>query len=168
MTFKPNADDLVQRNRDYAADFDESGLAAPPTRQLAVVSCMDARIDVLPVLGLRNGEAHVIRNAGGVVSDDVIRSLCLSQRYLGTREIILMHHTGCGLQGLDESAFRNDLEAETGVKPSWSLEAFGDPYADVRQSIRRITSTPFIPHKDHVWGFVYDVEDGLLKEVDLD
>ena len=165
MTFRPNADDLIEKNRAYAAGFHDHALAVRPTRQLALVSCMDSRIDAFQVLGLDNGEAHIIRNAGGVVTDDVIRSLCLSQRYLGTREIILVHHTDCGLHNLDEAAFREDLEAETGVKPWWSLEAFTDPYADVRQSMERIRMTPFIPHKDEVRGFVYDVSDGLLKEV---
>lgn len=168
MTFEPNADDLVERNRAYAVDFDDGALPVRPSRQLALVTCMDSRIDAFQVLGLHNGEAHIIRNAGGVVTDDVIRSLCLSQRHLGTREIILVHHTNCGLQGIDESAFRSDLEAETGVKPWWSLEGFSDPYDDVRQSIHRIRMTPFLPHKDHVRGFVYDVSDGLLKEVDPD
>lgn len=166
MTFNPNADDLVERNRAYAVDFHDQALEVRPTRQLAVVTCMDSRIDTFKVLGLHNGEAHIIRNAGGVVTDDVIRSLCLSQRYLGTREILLVHHTNCGLQNIDESAFRSDLEAETGVKPWWSLEGFSDPYDDVRQSIHRITMTPFISYKDQVRGFVYDVSDGLLKEVD--
>lgn len=166
MTFTPHADELVERNRAYAAELDPSALQVRPGRNLALVTCMDARIDPLPALGLVNGEAHVIRNAGGVVTDDVIRSLCLSQRALGTREIIVVHHTQCGLHGLDEAGFRADLESETGVKPSWSLEAFSDPYDDVRQSIRRITLSPFIPHSDQVRGFVYDVDDGLLKEVE--
>lgn len=168
MSFQPNTDELVARNRIYAEGFDDHALEVQPTRKMALVSCMDSRIDAFQVLGLRNGESHIIRNAGGVVTDDVIRSLCLSQRYLGTREIILLHHTDCGLHNLDEAAFRDDLEAETGVKPWWSLEAFSDPYADVRQSMHRISMTPFILHKDLVRGFVYDVEDGLLKEVNAD
>lgn len=165
MSFQPNADDLIARNKTYAEGFDDHALEVHPTRKMALVSCMDSRIDAFQVLGLRNGESHIIRNAGGVVTDDVIRSLCLSQRYLGTREIILLHHTDCGLHNLDEAAFRDDLEAETGVKPWWSLEAFTDPYADVRQSMHRISMTPFILHKDLVRGFVYDVADGLVKEV---
>lgn len=165
MSFLPSADELVGRNRAYAESFDDSALQVHPTRHLALVTCMDSRIDAFQVLGLANGEAHIIRNAGGVVTDDVIRSLCLSQHYLGTQEIILLHHTDCGLQDLDEAAFRADIEAETGVKPWWSLEAFTDPYNDVRQSLVRIAMTPFIPHKDQVRGFVYDVRDGLLKEV---
>jgi len=168
MTFQPNADDLVARNKSYAEEFEDHALAVRPTRKMALVTCMDSRIDAFQVLGLENGESHIIRNAGGVVTDDVIRSLCLSQRYLDTREIILVHHTDCGLHNLDEAAFRSDLEAETGVKPWWSLEAFSDPYADVRQSMHRIKMTPFILHKDFVRGFVYDVADGLLKEVIAD
>lgn len=166
MSFSPSADELVARNRSYAESFDDSALQVQPTRGLALVTCMDSRIDAFQVMGLANGEAHIIRNAGGVVTDDAIRSLCLSQTYLGTREIMLVHHTDCGLHNLDEAAFRAKLEAETGVKPWWSLEAFTDPYADVRQSMERIAMTPFIPHKDQVRGFVYDVRDGLLKEVE--
>jgi len=166
MSFLPSADELVGRNRSYAESFDDSALEVHPTRHLALVTCMDSRIDAFQVLGLANGEAHIIRNAGGVVTDDVIRSLCLSQTYLGTQEIILLHHTDCGLQNLDEAAFRADLEKLTGVKPWWSLEAFTDPYKDVRQSMVRIAMTPFIPYKDQVRGFVYDVRDGLLKEVE--
>lgn len=166
MSFSPSADELVARNRSFAESFDDSALGVRPTRQLALVTCMDSRIDAFQVMGLANGEAHIIRNAGGVVTDDVIRSLCLSQQYLGTREIMLVHHTDCGLHNLDEAAFRADLEAQTGVKPWWSLEAFTDPYADVRQSMLRIAMTPFILHKDQVRGFVYDVRDGLLKEVE--
>ena len=166
MPFSPSADELVARNRSFAESFDDHALEVRPTRQLALVTCMDSRIDAFQVMGLANGEAHIIRNAGGVVTDDVIRSLCLSQHYLETKEIMLVHHTDCGLHNLDEAAFRDDLEAETGVKPWWSLEAFTDPYADVRQSMVRIAMTPFIPHKDQVRGFVYDVRDGLLKEVE--
>lgn len=166
MSFSPSADELVARNRSFAESFDDSALEVVPTRHLALVTCMDSRIDAFQVMGLANGEAHIIRNAGGVVTDDVIRSLCLSQQYLGTREIMLVHHTDCGLHNLDEAAFRADLEAQTGVKPWWSLEAFTDPYDDVRQSMVRIAMTPFILHKDQVRGFVYDVRDGLLKEVE--
>jgi carbonic anhydrase len=163
----PSVDQLADRNRRYAVDFHDGDLQVEPTRRLAVVTCMDSRIDVFAVLGLENGEAHIIRNAGGVITDDVIRSLCLSQRFLGTREIILAHHTDCGLQKVDEAAFRAELEHELGVKPWWSVEAFSDPYADVRQSIQRLMMTPFIADKDHISGFVYDVTDGLLHEVDL-
>jgi carbonic anhydrase len=165
--FTPNTDELIGYNRAYADGFHDSELAVEPKRHLAVVACMDSRIDTFAVLGLGNGDAHIIRNAGGVITDDVIRSLCLSQRFLGTREIILIHHTDCGLQKVDEPVFRAQLEEELGVKPWWSLESFHDPYADVRQSIQRLYMTPFIPFKDNVRGFVYDVEDGLLKEATL-
>lgn len=161
----PNIAELVEHNRRYASEFHDTDLQVRPTRQLAVVACMDSRIDTFAVLGLDNGEAHIIRNAGGVITDDVIRSLCLSQRFLGTREIVLVHHTDCGLQKVDEGEFREQLAAELGLKPWWSLEAFSDPYADVRQSIQRLQMTPFIPHKEHISGFVYDVTDGLLHEV---
>jgi carbonic anhydrase len=159
--------DLVSRNRSYAQAFHGADLQVQPTRHLAVVACMDSRIDTFDVLGLGHGEAHIIRNAGGVITDDVIRSLCLSQRFLGTREIVLVHHTDCGLQKVDEGEFRDQLADELGVKPWWSLEAFTDPYEDVRQSIQRLLMTPFIPYKDNISGFVYDVTDGLLHEVRL-
>jgi carbonic anhydrase len=165
--FTPSADELLRRNTQHATDFRDDELQVHPTRNLAVVACMDSRIDTFAVLGLANGEAHIIRNAGGVITDDVIRSLCLSQRFLGTREIVLVHHTDCGLQKADEAMFRDELEAELGVKPWWSLETFADPYDDVRQSIQRLYMTPFIPHKDFIRGFVYDVTDGLLREVRL-
>lgn len=167
MTF-PNTDELVGHNADYAARFHDSGLQVEPRRRLAVVACMDSRMDMFQILGLGNGEAHIIRNAGGVITDDVIRSLCLSQRFLGTREILLIHHTDCGLQKVDETSFRAELEAELGVKPWWALESFTDPYRDVEQSIRRLRMTPFVPHKDQVRGFVYDVSTGLLTEVTAD
>jgi carbonic anhydrase len=163
--FVPNADELVERNRAYAAEFHDDRLPVQPGRHVAVVACMDSRIDAFAVLGLENGDAHVIRNAGGVITDDVIRSLCLSQRFLGTREIILVHHTDCGLQKVDEAEFREALAGEVGVKPWWSLEAFSDPYADVLQSMQRLQMSPFIAHKEHIRGFVYDVGDGLLHEV---
>lgn len=166
--FTPNVGDLVGRNRHYAEGFHDSELQVQPTRHLAVVACMDSRIDTFAVLGLANGEAHIIRNAGGVITDDVIRSLCLSQRFLGTQEIVLVHHTDCGLQKVNEAEFRDELAAELGVKPWWSLEAFADPYEDVRQSIHRLRMTPFIRYKEYISGFVYDVTDGLLHEVDAD
>lgn len=162
----PNLPELLAHNRAFAADFHDTDLQVEPTRQLAVVACMDSRIDTFAVLGLGHGEAHIIRNAGGVITDDVIRSLCLSQRYLGTREIILVHHTDCGLQKVHEPEFREQLAAELGLKPWWSLETFTDPYADVRQSMQRLAQTPFIPYKEHISGFVYDVTDGLLHPVD--
>lgn len=163
--FTPSADELLANNAEYSERFHDSDLAVAPTRNLAVVACMDSRMDIFQILGLGNGEAHVIRNAGGVVTDDVIRSLCLSQRFLGTREIVLLHHTDCGLQKVDEAEFREQLANELGLKPWWSLEAFTDPDADVRQSIRRLQLTPFLLHKDHVRGFVYEVETGILREV---
>ena len=162
--FHPSVPELLAGNAAFAQDFDGAGMPAAPARRLAVVACMDARLDVPRILGLRAGEAHVIRNAGGVVTDDVIRSLCLSQRLLDTREVVLVHHTGCGLQLLDEHQFLSELEAETGVRPSWPLDAFADPYEDVAESIRRLRSSPFLPHKDHIRGFVYDVADGRLHE----
>lgn len=166
--FTPNADELIAKNADYVTRFDADGLGVAPTRNLAVVACMDSRMDVFELLGLRNGEAHVIRNAGGVVTDDVIRSLCLSQRLLGTREVVLVHHTDCGLQKVEETSFKAELEAELGIKPWWSLEAFVDPYTDVRQSIARLRQSPFVTHTDHIRGFVYDVTDGRLHEVTAD
>jgi carbonic anhydrase len=164
--FRPNADELVANNSVYADGFGDEHLPVQPRRRLAVVACMDSRMDIFQMLGLQHGEAHVIRNAGGVITDDVIRSLCLSQRYLQTREIVLVHHTDCGLQLVTEDQLKSELEAELGVKPWWSVEAFSDPYADTRQSMERLRLTPFIPHKDDVRGFVYDVDTGRLNEVE--
>ena len=166
MTFTPTADELLANNVVYAEAFGGAGLGPAPTRRLAIVACMDARLDVVRALGIADGEAHIIRNAGGVVTDYVIRSLTLSQRLLGTREIILVHHTKCGLEQLGEEAFARQLEDEVGERPEWSLESFVDPHVDVRQSMERLRRTPFVPHTDHVRGFVYDVEDGRLLEVD--
>lgn len=163
--FEPNADELVANNAAYAARFTDADLQVAPKRQLAVVACMDSRMDIFQILGLGNGEAHIIRNAGGVITDDVIRSLCLSQRFLGTREIVLLHHTDCGLQKVDEAAFKAELEAELGIKPWWALESFDDPHRDVAQSMRRLQLTPFVPYRDEVRGFVYDVTAGRLDEV---
>lgn len=163
--FTPSTDELLANNAEYTERFHDSDLEVAPTRNLAVVACMDSRMDIFKILGLGNGEAHVIRNAGGIITDDVIRSLCLSQRFLGTREIVLLHHTDCGLSKVDEGEFREQLATELGVKPWWSLEAFTDVDADVRQSMQRIQLTPFIQHKDHVRGFVYEVETGRLREV---
>lgn len=165
-SFQPSADEFLERNAVYAAEFSDGNLPVQPARRLAVVACMDSRMDIFEMLGLAHGEAHVIRNAGGVITDDVIRSLCLSQRYLGTREIILLHHTDCGLQGVTEDVFKADLQTELGIKPWWALESFVDPFVDTRQSMRRLDLTPFVPHKDHIRGFVYDVDTGLLHEVD--
>ena len=163
--FTPSTDEFLARNEEWAAGFEARGLPVSPRRHVAVVACMDSRMPIFGILGLDRGDAHIIRNAGGVVTDDVIRSLTLSQRALGTREIILVHHTDCGLQKVTEAGFNDDLQAELGVRPPWALESFVDPYADTRQSIRRIELSPFIPHKDHVRGFVYDVDTGRLEEV---
>lgn len=163
--FAPNTDELLANNARYAAGFEEH-LPVAPRRQLAVVACMDSRMDIFEILGLEHGEAHVIRNAGGIVTDDVIRSLAISQRVLGTREVILVHHTDCGMQKLTDDEFTASLEAELGVKPAWSLESFRDPYADTAQSIRRLRMSPFVPYLGHVRGFVYDVGTGRLHEVD--
>ena len=161
-------DELVANNRAFAAALPALHLDVRPRRRLAVVTCMDSRLNAFAALGLRDGEAHILRNAGGVITDDVIRSLCLSQRSLGTREIILMHHTNCGLQNVSDDDFKEALQRETGIKPWWSLESFSDPAEDVRQSMRRLELTPFIAHKDHIRGFVYDVFTGMLDEVGRD
>ena len=161
----PNTDELIERNRESASRLDGTHFDVRPSRSLAVVACMDSRMDIFAILGLENGEAHIIRNAGGAVTDDTIRSLCLSQRYLGTREIVLLHHTDCGLYNLDEPAFKAELEDELGVRPEWALESFNDPYADVRQSMRRLELSPFVTQTNHVRGFVYNVDSGLLDEV---
>lgn len=161
----PNIDELLVANREYSEGFHDGTLEVAPTRKLAVVACMDSRMDVFQLLGLKNGEAHIIRNAGGIVTDDVIRSLCLSQRLLGTREVVLVHHTDCGLQKVDAAAFKAEIEAEVGMKPWWAVESFKDPYLDVKQSVQRVLHTPFLSHKNLVSGFVYEVETGLLHRV---
>lgn len=168
VPFSPNAEDLLSGNASFAEHFDDATLEVQPTRHLTIVTCMDSRIDVFKVLGLENGEAHIIRNAGGVITDDVIRSLCLSQRFLGTQEIVLVHHTDCGLQHISEDEFKTKLESELGIKPWWALESFEDPYADVLQSMHRLHLTPFVEHKEYIRGFVYDVTTGKLNEVVLD
>jgi carbonic anhydrase len=157
-------DEFLENNRRYADSFGGQ-LPLPPAAGVAVVACMDARISVYGVLGLKEGDAHVIRNAGGVITDDAIRSLAISQRLLGTREIILIHHTDCGMLTFTDDAFKASIQDETGIKPAWAAEAFSDLDADVRQSIKRITSSPFVPHTDSVRGFVFDVATGLLHEV---
>jgi carbonic anhydrase len=162
--FQPNVDELLAHNAQYVDAFADGDLSLQPARHLAIVACMDSRMDIFQMLGLAQGDAHVIRNAGGVVTDDVIRSLVLSQRLLGTREIILVHHTNCGLQTITEDAFKAELEAEVGIKPWWALECFTDPYTDTRQSINRLRHSPFVQYKDHIRGFVYDVADGRLHE----
>ena len=166
--FTPNADEPVANNAAYAEQFSDGLLPVAPQRQLAVVACMDSRMDIFELLGLGHGEAHIIRNAGGVITDDVIRSLCLSQRFLGTREIILLHHTNCGLNQVSEDEFKARIEAELGIKPWWALESFSDPFVDTAQSMRRLRMTPFVPHKEHIAGFVYDVATGRLHEVSAD
>ena len=157
-------DDYLARNEEYAQDH-VGGQPVRPAQHVAVVACMDSRMRIFPMLGLTGGEAHVIRNAGGTVTDDVVRSLAVSQRLLGTTEIMLIHHTDCGMQKTTEDDFKGALEAETGIRPPWAVEAFTDAAADVRQSIGRLKASPFIPHKESVRGFVYDVKSGSLTEV---
>jgi carbonic anhydrase len=158
-------DELLANNARYAETF-SGPLPLPPSRHIAVVACMDARLNVYGILGLNEGEAHVIRNAGGVVTDDEIRSLAISQRLLGTEEVILIHHTDCGMLTFSDEDFRRSLQDEVGIKPHWSTEAFSDLEEDVRQSVARIRASPFIPHKQSVRGFIYEVETGHLREVD--
>ncbi|HET9781892.1 MAG TPA: carbonic anhydrase [Candidatus Dormibacteraeota bacterium] len=158
-------DDFVRNNEEYARTFQNRDVPLVPARHVAVVACMDARLDVHKMLGLAQGDAHIIRNAGGAVTDDAIRSLAISQRLLGTREIVLIHHTDCGMLTFTDDELKNQIEAETGIRPHFSLEAFKDLDADVRQSIARIKASPFIPHRDQVRGFVYEVRTGRLREV---
>jgi carbonic anhydrase len=162
--FAPNIDELLAHNARYVEGFVDHDLALQPRRRLAVVACMDSRMDIFEMFGLAHGDAHIIRNAGGIVTDDVVRSLVLSQRLLGTREILLVHHTDCGLQRLIGETLKDAIEAETGLRPGWDFEGFKDPYQNVRQSIRRLQINPFIQHKEHIRGFVYRVEDGQLDE----
>ena len=157
-------DELLQNNREYANNF-SGPLPLPPAKNIAVLACMDARINVYGVLGLEEGESHVIRNAGGVVTADEIRSLAISQRLLGTKEIVLIHHTDCGMLTFTDDEFKACIQKETGLKPEWAAEAFSDLAEDVRQSIHRIKSSKFIPHTDQVRGFIFDVATGLLEEV---
>ncbi|MFJ7207590.1 beta-class carbonic anhydrase [Streptomyces sp. NPDC098789] len=157
-------DRLVHANARYAAQFTDPGMDARPVQKVAVVACMDARLDLHAALGLHLGDCHTIRNAGGVVTDDTIRSLTISQRALGTRSVILIHHTGCGLESLTED-FRHELEDEVGQRPAWAVEAFRDVDQDVRQSMQRVRTNPFLPHRDDVRGFVFDVHTGLLREI---
>jgi carbonic anhydrase len=158
-------DELLRNNEAYAATFDKRDLPLPPAKKVAVLACMDARMDPNAILGLQEGDAHVIRNAGGVVTDDEIRSLAISQRLLGTEEIILIHHTDCGMLTFTDDEFKRAVHDDVGVKPHWAVEAFPDLEEDVRQSIARIEASPFIPRKDSVRGFVYEVETGRLREV---
>jgi carbonic anhydrase len=157
-------DELLANNARYAENF-QGPLPLPPAKHVAVLACMDARLNVYGILGLHEGESHVIRNAGGVVTDDEIRSLAISQRLLGTREIILIHHTDCGMLTFTDDEFKRGIQDEVGIKPAWSAEAFSDLDEDVRQSISRIRASAFIPHTDQVRGFVFDVATGKLNEV---
>jgi carbonic anhydrase len=161
----PVTDELLANNAAYARYFTSGDLPMPPAKKIAVLACMDARLNVYGALGLHEGDAHVIRNAGGVATDDAIRSLVISQRLLGTREIILIHHTDCGMLTFRDDEVKAAIEADTGLRPAFALEAFPDPAQDVRQSIRRITASPFVPHRDSVRGFVYEVATGRLREV---
>jgi carbonic anhydrase len=157
-------DEYLANNARYAENF-SGPLPMPPSKHIAVVACMDARLNVYGLLGLNEGEAHVIRNAGGVITDDEIRSLAISQRLLGTREIMLIHHTDCGMLTFTDDAFKRSVQDETGIKPPWAAESFPDLDEDVRQSIARIKASPFVPHTDNVRGFVFDVATGKLNEV---
>jgi carbonic anhydrase len=159
-------DQLVANNDAFAASLPAKHLDVHPSRALAIVTCMDSRLDVFAALGLADGEAHVLRNAGGVITDDVIRSLAVSQRRLGTREVMLIHHTDCGMQKLTDDGFRAELQEATGVAPAFAIESFVDVDVDVRQSILRVRRSTFLPHRDHVRGFVYDVDTHRLREVD--
>ena len=161
-------DELVKNNERYASSFDKGSTPLPPARGVAVVACMDARLHVSAILGLEIGDAHIIRNAGGVVTDDAIRSLVISQRLLGTKEIILIHHSDCGMVTFTDDAVKAQIKEDTGIRPPFSLEAFPDADDDVRQSIARVRASPFIPHRDSVRGFVYDVTTGRLNEIAAD
>lgn len=158
-------DELVLANQRYAAGLEPLGRPAPPSQAVAIVACMDARIHVSRILGLKEGDAHILRNAGGVITDDVIRSLAISQRLLGTREIMIIHHTGCGMLGMRDEDFRHRIEAETGIRPPWATEAFAELEAEARQSLARIAASPFLPHKDATRAFIYNLDTGLLREV---
>jgi carbonic anhydrase len=158
-------DEMLAANATFAQGFDAGGLPGPPSRGVAVVACMDARLDVYRVLGLGDGEAHVIRNAGGVVTDDVVRSLAISQRKLSTREVVLIHHTKCGMATFTDDEFVAELEADTGQRPSWAPGTFADTEQDLRDALATVRSSPFLPHTDAVRGFVYDVDAGTLTEV---
>jgi carbonic anhydrase len=158
-------EELLHNNEAYAESFEKGDLPLPPARAVAVVACMDARLDVHKILGLQEGDAHVIRNAGGVITDDEVRSLTISQRLLGTREVILIHHTDCGMLTFSDDELKAQIHEEVGMKPHFSMESFSDLEEDVRQSVARIQASPFIPHKESVRGFLYEVETGRLREV---
>ncbi len=161
-------DALLSNNQVFATGLAERHLDVEPQRQLAIVTCMDSRLDVFAALGLGPGEAHVLRNAGGVITDDVIRSLAISQRRLGTREVMLIHHTDCGMQKITDDGFRMELQETTGVSPAFAIESFKDVEGDVRQSILRVRRSPFLPHREVVRGFVYDVDSHRLREVEAE
>ena len=163
--FVPSVDQLIERNKQFASETKNFELNAPPDMRLVVVACMDARMNIAEILGLETGDAHILRNAGGVVTDDVLRSICLSQRLLGTREIILLHHTDCGMQQVNETDFVNELRAEFEVEPNWAIEAFEDPYLDTQKSMQKVTENPFVD-ASNMCGFVYDVDSGLLHQVE--
>jgi carbonic anhydrase len=158
-------DELVQNAKSYAASFDKPDLPMPPSKKIAVVACMDARLNPYGLLGLEEGDAHVISNAGGVITDDEIRSLAISQRMLGTEEIVLIHHTDCGMLTFTDDEFKRSIQDEIGIKPEWATESFSDVDEDVRQSLARVNASPFIPDKRSVRGFVYEVKNGALREV---
>src|SRR5438067_10191327 len=160
-------DELLKNNEAYARSFDKGELPLPPARKLAVLACMDARLHVSKILGLKEGDAHVFRNAGGVVTNDAIRSLTISQRLLGTEEVILIHHTDCGMLTFKDDEVKGQIEKETGIRPSFALEAFSNLEQDVRQSAARIKASPFVPKKDKIRGFICDVGSARLNEVDL-
>lgn len=159
-------DDLLANNRSFAAQYDRGHLDVRPSLGLAIVTCMDSRLDVFAALGIEDGQAHILRNAGGVITDDVIRSLAISQRRLGTEDVALIHHTDCGLQLITDDGFRAELQTTTGMAPSFAIESFTDVDADVRQSIARVRHSPFLLHRGRVRGFVYDVDTGVLREVE--
>jgi carbonic anhydrase len=158
-------EELLENNKAYAESFDKGDLPIPPAKGVAVVTCMDARLNVYGMLGLQEGDAHVISNAGGVITDDEIRSLAISQRLLGTREIVLIHHTDCGMLTFTDDELKQQIQDDVGIKPHFPMESFTDLEDDVRQSIARIQASPFLPHKDSVRGFVYEIETGRLLEV---
>ena len=162
--FSPSATELLLNNATFVSQFADAGLALAPMLHLAIVACMDSRMDIFQMLGLGHGDAHIIRNAGGVVTDDVVRSLVVSQRLLKTQEIILIHHTDCGLQKISEEGFKDEIEQDCGTRPQWLIEAFRDPFDAVRESMKRLRSNPFLTHKQNIRGFVYDVETGKLLE----
>ena len=162
--FSPSATELLLNNATFVSQFGDAGLALAPLLHLAIVACMDSRMDIFQMLGLRHGDAHIIRNAGGVVTDDVVRSLVVSQRLLKTQEIILIHHTDCGLQKISEEGFKDEIEQDSGTRPHWLVEAFSNPFDAVRESIKRLQSNPFVIYKQNIRGFVYDVETGKLLE----